>query len=364
MEEISEKSRKSLDEQAADIASQKKIPMGYMTMELSTKGKFGAPKVFHIRNFKTEDLVGLALEDEDKVQEAAAEMLQGLIWEKDVDVLKFHTKEVVETFLRLYKRYYQSVLKNLPWELTDEDRDVIATEEGGKDSDAYRRRIDAIRRGEEKQFFDIDLKKVEFYDIPDNVTGTVRATSKDPETGENFVVEYTYPRYGDTILLKKFINDIPEIKEGEKRFAAITENVKFRQKMEQAWREGENIPLERIPKFTQKDMEAFNEFQKKKAVFATRAVKALHLKSIDGIDVSNLPLDKKLAYADDPRLNHTTFEQVNKLYEDMKIGPNEDVTVLDPYTRRLTKIHYTFRLFTILQTIRDNKPDGTTIEFV
>jgi hypothetical protein len=134
--------------------------------------------------------------------------------------------------------------------------------------------------------------------------------------------------------------------------------------MEDAWKEGELVPLERIPKFTPQDMDAFYEFQKKKAKFAARAVKALHLKSIDGVDISDLPLDKKLPYADDPRLDHATFEQVNKLYEDMKIGPIEDVKVIDPYTKAVTKIHYTFRLFTILQTIRDNKPDGTTIEFV
>lgn len=359
-----EVSNKTLDEQATEIAEQPTVPMGYMTVELSTKGKFGAPKVFHIRNFKTEDLVGLAIEDDDKMQEAAAEMLQGLIWEKDVDVLKFHQGEVVETFLRLYRRFYQTTLKNLPWELTEEDKNIIAKEEGGKDTDAYRRRLDAIKRGEEKQFFDIDLKQVGYYEIPEKVTGTVRVTQKDPETGKDFVIEYTYPRYGDTILLKKFIMNIPEIKEGERKFASITDNVKFRKKMEDAWKEGEQVPLERIPKFTQQDMDAFYEFQKKKAKFAARAVKALHLKSIDGVDISDLPLDKKLPYADDPRLDHATFEQVNKLYEDMKIGPIEDVKVVDPYTKAVTKIHYTFRLFTILQTIRDNKPDGTTIEFV
>lgn len=360
--EISE--NKSLDKQAAEIEAKPKIPEGYMTMELSTKGKFGAPKEFHIRNFKTEDLISLAIEDEDKVQEAAAEMLQGLIYEpkEEVDIYKFHTKEVVETFLRLYKRFYQTTLKGLQWELTDEDKELIAQQEGGKDTDAYRRRIAAIQRGEEKQFFDIDLKNVEYYDIPDNVTGTIRVTQKYGD--KDFIVEYSYPRYGDAMMLKKFVSEIPEIKEGEKRFASITENVKFRQRMEQAWKDGENVPLERIPKFTQKDMEDFNKFQKKKAIFATRAVKALHLKSIDGTDISDLPLSKKLEYADDPRLDHSTFEQVNKIYEEMKIGPKEDIKVLDPYTRKVAQIHYTFRLFPLIQAISNNKSDAVDIRFV
>ncbi len=363
--EINEK-RKSLDEQAAEIAAQPKVPVGYMTMELSTKGKLGAPAVFHIRNFKTEDLVGLAIEDESKIQMEVAEMLQELIFEpkEQVDVMKFHEKEVVETILRLYKNYYQSQLKGLQWELTDEDKEVIAMEEGGADTDKYKRRIAAIQRGEEKQFFDINLKKVEFYELPEKVSDTIRVTKKDPETGAECVIEYTYPRYGDVMMLNNFIKNVPEIKEGERRFASITENVKFRNKMEQAWKNGDNVPLDRIPRFTEQDMEKFNEFQKTKAKFATRCVKALHLKSIDGVDISNLPLDKKLAYADDPRLDHSTFEQVNKMYDELKVGPVEDISVLDPYTKKVTKIHYTFRLFALLQALRDNKPDGVVIEFV
>lgn len=360
--EVSEKDL--LDKQAAEIAKKEQVPVGYMTMELSTKGKFGAPAVFHVRNFKTEDLVALAIEDEDKVQAAVADMLQDLIWEKDVDIKKFHEKEVVETVLRLYKRYYQQTLKGLTWELTEEDKEVIALEEGGKNTDAYRQRIEAIKRGDEKHFFDVDLRQVDYYEVPEKISGVARVTQTDSETGEKFVVEYTFPRYGDAMMLKKFLNEIPEFKEGEKRFASITENVKFRRKMEQAWKDGENVPLERIPKFTQQDMDKFNEFQKKKAVFATRAVKALHLKSIGGIEIADLPLEKKLEYADDPRLDHATFEQINKIYEDLKIGPMEDISVVDPITRKVTKIHYTFRLFAILQTIRDNKPDGTVIEFV
>lgn len=363
--EINE-NKKSFDEQAAEIANQPKVPMGYMTMELSTKGKLGAPKVFHIRNFKTEDLVGLAIEDESKIQMEVATILQSLIFEpkEQVDVMKFHEKEVVETLLRLYKNYYQSTLKGLQWELTEEDKEVIAMEEGGKDTDKYSRRIAAINRGEEKQFFDINLKQVGYYELPEKVSDTVRVTKKDPETGETCIIEYTYPRYGDVMMLNNFIKNVPEIKEKERRFASITENVKFRNKMEQAWKNGENVPIDRMPRFSEQDMEKYNEFQKEKAKFATRCVKALHLKTIDGVDISNMPLDKKLAYADDPRLDHKTFEQVNKMYEDLKIGPIEDISVLDPYTKKVTKVHYTFRLFTLLQALRDNELNGVTVSFV
>lgn len=368
--EVSEKDIDKIQEKKdeADVVSSvtNPIPAGYMTVELSTKGEFGAPKVFHVRNFKTEDLVKLSLEDEDKVQIRVAEMLQDLIWEdkSECDILKFHEKEVIETLLLLYKRFYQSKLKGLQWELTDEDKELIAQEEGGKDTDSYRRRIAAIERGDEKKFFDIDLSKVKFYDVPEDVGAEALVRGKDPETGKEYTVIYGYPRYGDAIILRQFLLNLPKFKDGEKRFASIRENVKFRQRMEERWRNGENIPLEKIPRYTDKDLEAFNEYEMEKAVFATKAVKALHLVEIDGQNIADLPLDKKLDYADDPRLDHSTFEQINKIYDSMKIGPVEDIEVVDPYLNKVTKIHYTFRVFTILQALRDNKSNGTTIEFI
>ena len=348
---------------AQELREEQKIPAGYVSIELSTKGKFGAPKLFHMRNFATEDLVGLSLSDDDKVQIKVLEMMQSLIWEKDVKVADFHEKEVVETLVRLYRKFYQTKLREVTWELTDEDRQVIATEMGGADNPQYKARIAAIERGEEKATFDIDLNTLEFYNVDEaKVTGTARV-SKEID-GKKFIVEYSYPKYGDSVLLRNFMYALPEFKDGEKKFRAIRENVKFRQKMEQQWEEGKNVDLTRIPRFAEQDMDAFKEYEEKKARFATRCVKALHLKSIDGKDLSNLPLEEKLQYADDPRLDHNTFAQINKLYDEMKIGVNENIKAIDPYTRKVTEIKYPFRVFTLLQALRDNESDGATIEFI
>lgn len=347
-----------------EIKEEQIIPPGYVTIELSTKGKFGAPKKFHMRNFLTEDLVGLSLLDDDsKVQIKVLEMLQALVWEKDVKIADFHEKEVVETIIRLYRKFFQTKLKDVIWELTDEDKDVIAAEMGGKENPQYKARIAAIERGDEKPLFDIDLNKLEFYNVDEvKVTGTARV--KRMLDGKEFVVEYSYPKYGDAVLLRNFMYELPEFKEGEKRYRSIRENVKFRQRMEQEWREGHNVDLTRLPQFTEHDMDEFRKYEEKKAIFATRCVKALHLKTIDGTDVSNLPLEKKLEYADDPRLDHQTFTQINKVYEGLQIGVNENIKAVDPYTRKVTSIKYPFRVFPLLQALRNNEPDGTTVEFV
>lgn len=360
---MNEEEKKQVDDTIAQVKEEQSIPAGYVAIELSTKGKFGAPAKFHMRNFLTEDLVGLSLTDDDKVQLKVVEMLEKLVWEKDVKISNFHEKEVVETLIRLYRKFYQTKLKDVVWELTDEDKDVIAAEMGGKENPQYKARIAAIERGDEKPLFDIDLTKLEFYDIDkEKVTSTARV--KRIVDGKEFIVEYTYPKYGDAVLLRNFMYELPEFKEGEKRYRAIRENVKFRQRMEQEWRDGRNVDLTRLPQFTEHDLEEFNKYEEKKAVFATRCVKALHLKTIDGVDISNLPLEKKLEYADDPRLDHYTFTKINELYENMKIGVNESIKAVDPYTRKVTSIKYPFRVLSVLQALRNNESDGASIEFV
>lgn len=354
---------KQVEDAISDVKKESNIPPGYVAIELSTKGKFGAPKKFHMRNFLTEDLISLSLTDDDKIQLKVVDMLQDLVWEKDVKISEFHEKEVIETIIRLYRKFYQTKLKDVLWELTEEDKKAIALEMGGEDNPQYKARIAAIERGDEKTFFDIDLNQLKFYDVDSaKITGTARI--KRMINDKEFIVEYTYPKYGDAVLLKNFMYEIPKFKEGEKRFRAVKENLKFRQKMEEEWKNGKNIDLTRLPQFTEYDLEEFHKYEEEKAIFATKCVKALHLKSIDGVDVSSLPLEKKLEYADDPRLDHYTFAEINKAYDEMKIGVDENIKALDPYTKKVVNIRYTFRLFTLLQALRNNKPDGAVIEFV
>lgn len=352
MAEINENELKEIREKTTEV-----IPNGYIKIELGTHGEYGAPKEFHVRNFITEDLMGLALSNDEDVQFKVIDMIQSLIFEKDVDVKQFHEKEVQEMLLIIYKNFYQSTLRELVWELTEEDKEEIAKQCGGKDTDLYRRRLAAIEAGDEKHFFDIDLNQVKFYQI-ENANTTARVTKKD-----GFICEYTYPRYGDILVLKKFMMQHEFFKKGEKQYAAIRENLKFKQQMEERWRKGEAIPLERIPKYPEIEIKAFYNYEEAKAKFLTRAVKAMHLKSIDGQDVSQLPLEEKMKYAEDPRLDHSTFQKISKLYEELKIGPQEHVKVVDPILGKVVEIPYTFRIFTLLQALRDNNTDGD-ISFV
>ena len=336
------------------------IPAGYITIELSSHGKLGAPAKFHIRNFLTEDLTTLALTDDDEMQVKIAEMLQDLILEpkEQCDILKFHEKEVVETLLILYKSFYASNLMNLDWELTDDDKKQLAAMEGGIGSAQYNAHIRAIENREEVKHFDINLNAVEFYELDDNFKSTAHC-----KKSNGFSCVYSFPRYGDVILLKKFLENMPEWKDGDKQFASIKNNLKFKQQMEERWKKGENVPLERLPYFPDAEIKKFNDYQTRKAAFATKAIRALHLIELDGKDISNLPLEQRIELASNPQLDHTTFEKVSELYANMKVGPKEDLKAMDPYLNKVVTIKYSFRLLTIFQALQHSTDNGTTITF-
>ena len=42
-----------------DFNRETTIPEGYIEVRLSTKGRVGAPKVIHVRNFKVKDIVAV-----------------------------------------------------------------------------------------------------------------------------------------------------------------------------------------------------------------------------------------------------------------------------------------------------------------
>jgi hypothetical protein len=345
---------------AKTIEKNDKIPNGYITVELSSHGMLGAPAQFHMRNFLTEDLMGLALADDEDLPFKVASMLQDLIYEpvEECDIRDFHEKEVIEMLLILYRTCYQTKLTDQDWTLTDKDKEFIAMQCGGKDSDEYNKRMRALDDKSWAPKFDIDLNAIKFYELNDSFKSDAKV-----KKANGFTCTYTFPRYGDVIMLRKFLLETPEFKEGEKQFAAIRDNVKFRQDAEERWRNGEKIPLDRIPKIPEAEMKKFHEYENKKALFATRAVRALHLKEIEGRNILDLPLTERMELADNPELDHTTFAQVSKAYESMKVGPVEKVSAIDPITHEVVDVDYSFRLFNILQAIRDNKSDGTTIEF-
>ena len=96
----------ALEKVHKEIENTVNIPPGYIKVNLSTKGYLGAPKEFYIRNMSTEDLLSMALTDDEDLPVKTYKMLQSLIYGDDVDIKDFHEAEVIETLVTLYRTFY------------------------------------------------------------------------------------------------------------------------------------------------------------------------------------------------------------------------------------------------------------------
>lgn len=343
-----EKARKTLD-------SITNAPDGYIEVKLSTKGRVsGCPASFYIRNFSPEDLMKLGTASENDMPLKIVEVLDGLIWNapdtpqsERVTVKEFTLKEVVETLLVLYETFYTPVFTDQTWIPTEDDYKFLEQRYGGKDSDEYRQRVRALETGEWKPKFDLDISHLKYYDVPENFKTHVRVTRK--FNGKDFTVKFRLPRYGDFVTLKFFIDEV--FRKDDNRWASVAEIIKNRNDALEAMKKGENINWRSVPNVTDSDREEFEKYQDDKTSFAMTATKALYIVEFDGKDVSALPLEQKIALARDPRIDYTSFQQAQKLFDSLKYGYVEEITARDPIMERIVTRTYTFQLNDLLQAI-------------
>lgn len=331
------------------------VPSGYITMELSTQGLVGAPKCFHIRNFDTADLMNLALSEDEDLPEKIAMMLNNLILEKDVSVLNFHEKEVVELLIRLYQAFYSNTLKDIDFLWDEEDLNFLKQQCGGETSEEYQIRLADLRQGREKPKTDIDLSTVETYDLGSTFKTNISIESKN----KDFKVGFSYPRYGDVVVLRNFIQQ--EFRQRDKEFASIKEILRFREDAKKRVRDGENIIFSRIPNIPETEKDKYKEYETEKAIFTVIAIKALHLISFNGEDISKMSLKDRMVLAQDPRLDYKISKIMDEFYKNMKIGIKDKVRMKNPIKGVVELREYSFRFVDILQAIKLYESDEYSI---
>ena len=66
----------------AEEKAKESIPAGYAEIRLSTEGKLFAPEVFHVRDFKTEELLEISLISTEDLPKVLLKILKNMIYEK------------------------------------------------------------------------------------------------------------------------------------------------------------------------------------------------------------------------------------------------------------------------------------------
>ncbi|NJL69164.1 MAG: hypothetical protein HC894_25545 [Microcoleus sp. SM1_3_4] len=175
-------------------SQQQQIPPGYVPIEMSTKGKLGVPEVLYARNFSTEDVVNLSMATDILLPERLIATLRSLLLDKTVRVEDWPDKSVIELLVKIYANFFTPMLTSIAFPWNEEDIDWLENHD-------QKDKIEALREGKWNPIVDIDLRKINIKDIDPDVRDYIIIKRK---KGVPLEAKFsTYPRIGDTLIIKK-----------------------------------------------------------------------------------------------------------------------------------------------------------------
>lgn len=313
-------------------------PNGYVGIKMSTGGKLSVPKEVYARNFKTADLVNLSMYADEILPEHIIPALNSLL-ANDVNVGVWPEPCINELLIKIYANYFTPMLTSIEFPWNEEDiaylnsldkQDVIKSLESG----SYVPRVD------------IDIRNLHTFDLDAKVKDYVVIKHKVKGTSYKFV---SYPRYGDGMELKKFVEE--NFEERDHRYDRIRRVMNIREKL---LSEGKID----IPEMDNKEYLEWQMWEAEKAVIMAKATQALYLVAIDNKDVSFEPLKNRIKYLEDPDIDTVGLgKKLNKTFEEIKIGFDPEVEINNPITKSKCKRRFSFRLLDVLQAVQSSESD-------
>lgn len=184
---------------------EKKISHDYSEISLSSCGKLSAPYKLHIRDYYTEDSMGIAKnKKDDKILESILEFLKDGIYE-DVDPYMLHEKELEEIMLNIYTAFWDSKIHNYYYPAMLSEEELIS------ELDEYNE-IMKKKKGDDFEYqnfddipnqyleVDIDLSKINSNPIQENFKEPIICTD-----GKGTEVTLRLPRIGDFFKVINFV---------------------------------------------------------------------------------------------------------------------------------------------------------------
>ena len=343
-------------EAAAKIEMQ--VPPGYQRIQMSTRGKYGAPAVLHIRNFTVEEALALGSIAQDELPIKINALLQAIILEKDVDVSKFYEAEVSELCIHFYEAFYSNTLKEIEYAITEADKEWMIREVyKGKRTAEYQNWLRGVETGQIRHTYDIDLRTVQYYKVPEEVHKFIKYKRDD-----GFECWFQYPRFGDSAILQKSLKE--KFRQQDAVMGPLYKIYKNRQDAEARLRRGENIAIEQIPDLDADDEKAVRQYELEKTAYIITTMKGMYLYKFNGEDVSGKDLAERIELAKDPRIDFSLYQTVSDAFGKVEIGPVPKVKITNPISGAIEEIDHPFRPLDLLAAIKHYKSDNASIELV
>lgn len=344
----------SLSESEKFVNSKASVPAGYLEVRLSTKGRVGAPEVFHIRNFKVSEIITLSMSDNRELPIRLIEILNDMILE-DVDVADWHENEIEETMLYIFITFYKETLEEVPFVYDDNDIEFLSKTTDGE------KLIEDLKSGKWIPKVSINIpSQVETYDIDDSFNPRIKITNK--KTG--FHITFDYIKYGDQIVIKQWMDSF--FKKEESRFDKIKRSLEYNRGI---MNQLSNSP-ESIDKFIPIDKaeeNAYKEYLVKRVQVITDVSQIVSIVDFNGEDVSNLSVGEKYErFSNEALIDFGLISSLNEKQESQRFGIKPEVSVADPITKEVVKRPISFRISTFIQAMQlsgnDNYDNGYDVQ--
>jgi hypothetical protein len=316
-------------------------PAGYIPIELSTDGRFGVPKLLHVKNFTTEFLVELSIATEELRSEKLISSLQALIWERDVRVEDWPEPLAIELLVKIYANFFTPVITSVTFPVLAED--ISFLEEKGRKEEAT-----DIASGKFAPRIDLDLRSFKSLEIDPKAKDFIRYSKKD---GTFSVKMRSYTKLSDSTRIRKTME--ANYRKTDEKYLKIKSDVEVRSLML-----SQGI-FEKLPLIGDYELAEWRAYEAEKAVFAVQLARAINLVEYNKQNVEDVSLEEKVRIvASDPNFDHNLANIVDAQAEKLKFGINPEIEVKNPITGEVCKRKFTFRLMDILQAVQLSDSSG------
>lgn len=293
-------------------------PIGYIPIELSTEGKLSLPKVVHLRNFDTTEIVDLVSQIDENKLSSLVRMFGECCYE-DVDFSQATDKELLEIALTIYKNFYSNVITDFSFPLDENDLEFLYEHNPEL--------LEKIKKGKNRPTVDIPISSIDINRLPKDFKEPI--TIKDKGTNESY--SFKIPRIADGLIVQEYIR-VKYEDEDERMY-----------KIEQKLLEERQLKID--AKLSGKERKAFKEYEKSRAVDHVKAIQKLCLVKLNGVELTDL--DSKL----DTHIPQGVWTAYTQFLENLKMGVQDDVKVLSPITNKEETRRFEFRSYDIMEAI-------------
>lgn len=322
------------------------IPAGYLEVNLSTKGKVGAPETVHIRNFRMGEVLSLSMASPEELPRRLIEVLNGMVFE-DTDVADWNEQEILEIMVYLYANFFSNEVDvRYPYDSSD----VQWLRDNGKEDLA-----EALLNGEYKPVVRVNiLQDADTYELPKDFKSEVRITNK--STG--FYCTFGFIKYGDQLIVKEALDEM--FAEEVVRFKEISEKIQYNNGIILKRAKDPTYDLPTVPIDPMEEQE-YRDYVSKRVEVLTDIVRYMSIIDYNGQDVSDMPLKEKYELLSmDARIDVKMMTALDKKRDNMKFGIKPMVRMTNPIHSEggVVEKPLSFRAITFLTTAFLSNLDG------